>query len=181
MHWWYHFKCQGLLPGQQFPLISLFMRQCPISLPRLSYASPGKQELERGKPGISLLTESLVGCVHLHSFVSLESILLNPTLMLPGVGNCNPLQHSCLENSTDREAWQAMVHRVAKSQTQFSDWAHKECARVRVHTHTHTHNLMPEAKCNVYSLQVWINLPQRSLHPRMDRETPTTKDAIKGP
>ena len=26
-----------------------------------------------------------------------------------GVGNGNPLQYSCLENSTDREAWQVIV------------------------------------------------------------------------
>ena len=25
-------------------------------------------------------------------------------------GHANPLQYSCLENSRDREAWQAMVH-----------------------------------------------------------------------
>ena len=35
----------------------------------------------------------------------------------PGVGNGNPLQYSCLENSMDREVWQAMVNRVTKSQT----------------------------------------------------------------
>ena len=35
----------------------------------------------------------------------------------PGGGNDNPLQHSCLENPTDRGAWQATVHRVAKNQT----------------------------------------------------------------
>ena len=35
----------------------------------------------------------------------------------PGVGNGNRLQYSCLENSMDRGAWQATVHRVAKSQT----------------------------------------------------------------
>ena len=29
----------------------------------------------------------------------------------------NPLQYSCLENPMDREARQAMVHRVAQSQT----------------------------------------------------------------
>ena len=28
----------------------------------------------------------------------------------PGEGNGNPLQHSCLRNPTDREAWQATVH-----------------------------------------------------------------------
>ena len=35
-----------------------------------------------------------------------------------GEGNGNPLQYSCLENPMDRGAWQAMVHRIAKSQTQ---------------------------------------------------------------
>ena len=35
----------------------------------------------------------------------------------PGGGNGNPLQYSCLENPTDRGAWWATVHRVAKSQT----------------------------------------------------------------
>ena len=28
----------------------------------------------------------------------------------PGGGHGNPLQYSCLENSRDREAWQATVH-----------------------------------------------------------------------
>ena len=35
----------------------------------------------------------------------------------PGEGNGNPLQYSFLENSMDRGAWQATVHRVAKSWT----------------------------------------------------------------
>ena len=35
----------------------------------------------------------------------------------PGEGNGNSLQYSCLENSTDRGAWQTIVHGVAKSQT----------------------------------------------------------------
>ena len=33
---------------------------------------------------------------------------------LPEVGNGNPLKYSCLENSMDRGAWQALVHKVAK-------------------------------------------------------------------
>ena len=33
-----------------------------------------------------------------------------------GKGNSNPLQYSGLENSMDRRAWQAIVHRVTKSQ-----------------------------------------------------------------
>ena len=35
----------------------------------------------------------------------------------PGRGHANPLQYSCLENPLDRGAWQAIVHRVAKSWT----------------------------------------------------------------
>ena len=33
----------------------------------------------------------------------------------PGEGNGYPLQHSCLEHSMDRGAWQATVHGVAES------------------------------------------------------------------
>ena len=49
-----------------------------------------------------------------------------------GEGNGNTFQYSCLENSMDIEAWQAMVHGVANSLTQLSD--------SHMHTHTHTHN-----------------------------------------
>ena len=48
--------------------------------------------------------------------------------LIPGLerssveGNGNPLQHSCLENPMDGGAWQATVHRVAKSQTRLSDF-----------------------------------------------------------
>ena len=35
----------------------------------------------------------------------------------PRGGHGNPLQSSCLENPMDRGAWQAIVHRVAKSWT----------------------------------------------------------------
>ena len=41
----------------------------------------------------------------------------------PGVGNGNPCQYSCLENSMDRGTWQATVHGVAKSQTRLSRYA----------------------------------------------------------
>ena len=35
-----------------------------------------------------------------------------------GGGNGNPLKYSCQENSMDRGAWQAIVHRIANSQIQ---------------------------------------------------------------
>ena len=36
------------------------------------------------------------------------------------IENGNPLQYSCLENSMERGAWWATVHRVAKSWTRLS-------------------------------------------------------------
>ena len=39
----------------------------------------------------------------------------------PGEGNGNPLQCSCLGNPTDRRAWLAIVHGVAKGWTGLSD------------------------------------------------------------
>ena len=41
-----------------------------------------------------------------------------------GEGNGYPLQYSCLENSMDKGAWQAIVQGVAKSSTQLSDFHH---------------------------------------------------------
>ena len=38
----------------------------------------------------------------------------------PGGGHRNPLQYSCLENPTDGGAWQATVHRLAKSRIRLS-------------------------------------------------------------
>ena len=38
-----------------------------------------------------------------------------------GVGNGNLVYYSCLENSMDRGAWQATVHRVTKSWTPRGD------------------------------------------------------------
>ena len=40
----------------------------------------------------------------------------------PGEGNDNPLQYSCLGNSTDKGVWWAIVHGVAKSWIRLSDY-----------------------------------------------------------
>ena len=42
----------------------------------------------------------------------------------PRVGNGNPFQYSCLENSMDREAWWNTIHGVAKTPTQLSKHEH---------------------------------------------------------
>ena len=39
----------------------------------------------------------------------------------PGEGNVYPLQYSCLKNPMDQGGWWAIVHRVAKIQTQLRD------------------------------------------------------------
>ena len=67
----------------------------------------------------------------------------------PGLGrssegeNGNPFQYSCLENSTDSRAWQATVHRVAKSWTRLSD-------------QTHTHSLFHMRKYSNLKNSPWI-------------------------
>ena len=56
---------------------------------------------------------------------------------IPGVGNGNLLQYSCLESSMDRGCWWATVNGVAKSECLWvpvysvHDWAHEREAEVR--------------------------------------------------
>ena len=53
-----------------------------------------------------------------------KRLRFNPWVRSPGGGHSNPLQYSCLENPTDRGAWWATVHKVAKCQTRLSDLAY---------------------------------------------------------
>ena len=48
-----------------------------------------------------------------------------------GEGHGNPFQYSCLENSTDRGAWRARVHRVTKSQTQLKQLITSQTSRAK--------------------------------------------------
>ena len=49
-----------------------------------------------------------------------DEVLIPGSGRFPGVGNGNPFQYSCLENSFERGAWWAAVHGVAKCWTQLS-------------------------------------------------------------
>ena len=58
--------------------------------------------------------------------------------MIPGLGGSpggrhgNQLQDSCLENSMDRGAWQAMVQNVTKSWMQLSTYIHPSSYRMSI-------------------------------------------------
>ena len=53
-------------------------------------------------------------------------------LVSSGEGNGNPLQYSCLENLTGREAWWATIHRVAQSWTQLKRLSMHACVNVQI-------------------------------------------------
>ena len=57
----------------------------------------------------------------------------------PGEGNGNPLQYSCLENSTDRGALQTIVHGVSKSRTRLSDFTHSLGQTLSYALHMHSY------------------------------------------
>ena len=59
----------------------------------------------------------------------------------PGVENGNPLWYSCLENSTNREAWLATVHVVAESD--MTEWLS-----------THIHYIISASKSHLL-LCIW--------------------------
>ena len=48
-------------------------------------------------------------------------------VVIPGEGNGNPLQCSCLENPRDRGAWQAAPYGVARSRTRLKQVSMHPC------------------------------------------------------
>ena len=65
---------------------------------------------------LKAIWESLVKKIYIHlQFRRPGNTSLIPgSGRLPGEGNGSPLQYSCLGNLMDREAWQAIVHRVTR-------------------------------------------------------------------
>ena len=80
---------------------------------------------------------------------TIDSGLIPGSGRSPRVGNGNPLQFSCLENSLDRGAWLATVHGVTKSQTRLSDW---------IHTHTQIHIHMYICIYTHIHIRIYINI-----------------------
>ena len=54
----------------------------------------------------------VVICISLQALHLEKDYYVTPTGRSPRKGNGNPLQYSCLENSTDTAAWWAAVHGV---------------------------------------------------------------------
>ena len=98
--------------------------------------------IHRGE-GLVLLSLFVISILQLHDLgwrvpkldERYDSVIKNPSASadvasilglgrFTGVGNGNPLQYSCLENSMDKGAWWATVHGIAKSQTWLSMHTH---------------------------------------------------------
>ena len=60
----------------------------------------------------------------------------------PEGGDGNPLQSSCLENSMDRGAWRATVHRVSKSWTRLKRPNTHNCKTSTVNYINYFHNVV---------------------------------------
>ena len=77
----------------------------------------------QGSPSqiLYIITECWVGFPMLYHR-SLWTIYFISTTVYLGEGDGTPLQYFCLENPMDGGAWQPVVHGVAKSRTQLSDF-----------------------------------------------------------
>ena len=87
----------------------------------------------------------------------------------PGKGNGNPFGFSCLENPMDRGAWLAIVHWVANSWTQLSDYESESESHAVVSNSLQPHGLYspwnsPGQNTGVGSLSLlqWIFPTQES-------------------
>ena len=68
----------------------------------------------------------------------------------PGEGHGNPFQSSCLDNPTDRGAWGATVHRVAKSGTRLSD----QCSQCQEVTCIHLLSLPCNPEAGIITIRI---------------------------
>ena len=72
---------------------------------------------------------------------SKASILWHSALFIPGEGNGNPLQYSCLENSMDGGPWWATVHGVTKSRTRLGNFT---TSQLSLYSNSHIHTWLLE-------------------------------------
>ena len=116
-------KCVSIVHINVWLIYSLYFR-CPFKPPLSVEVVGGSYDFTSGSSGKES-TCNAGGRGNQNSITGLGRYL--------GRGNGNPFQFSCLENPTDRGAWWATVHRVAKSQTGLSDWSHMHMAYYSLH------------------------------------------------
>ena len=76
-----------------------------------------------------------------------------------GRGRGNPLQYSCLENSMDRGAWRATVHRVAKSWTRLKRLSTRGRPGLRIRFIQSLFSLDTADPATLRPKQQWTTLP----------------------
>ena len=95
------------------PLLLLFSRSVHVQL----FCDP----MDYSPPGFSAHGISQAVLVVKNPLVNAGDVrdasLIPRSGRSPGGGHGNPLQYSCLGNTTDRGAWWSTVHKVAKSRT----------------------------------------------------------------
>ena len=79
----------------------------------------------------------------------------------PGGGRSNPLQYSCLENSMDRGAWQAAVHRVEQSQTRRKPLS--SSSNISKYIHLYTYLIVTTLSCRPRTDNFLVSRQQISL------------------
>ena len=157
----------GRSPGEKRKLLSHVQPRLPTP-----WHSPGYNTGVGSVPhlqGISPTQGSNPGILHCKWILYQLSYQGRPAH--PGEGNNNPLQYSCLENPTDREAWRAIVHGVAKSWAQLSKCAHM----LTVHKHWRGKPKHME----VYEATVSVFLPHHHHAPPFSRRLPFTSATSK--
>ena len=82
----------------------------------------------------------------------------------PGGRHGYSLQYSCLDNPIDRGAWQATVHRVAKSQTQLKRLSTHARMHVRMYIDRHICTCMHAQSCQTLCNPMDHRPPGSSVH-----------------
>ena len=107
------------VPGFSPRLLGFEFQMCSLLGMLLSLSVPQSSQWWNGAFNSSYLTEWLPGWLSSKEFACqcMRCKCVPRVGNIPRGGNDNLLQHSCLENSMDRGAWQAEVHGTAKSDT----------------------------------------------------------------
>ena len=77
----------------------------------------------------------------------------------PGGGNGNPVYYSCLGNPMDKGAWHTVVHGIAKSQMQLSDWAQAWAFNIWVWKQRYNCQKTVNLHLRDHEIELWLEKP----------------------